>query len=104
MLTAHCCFLAWWLFVTQESTDGYFASWVVGAFLVLVAIFVLYQKGLSGWTWRDFADGMLALLIKTLIFIIWTWLDFADGMLVLLIKTLVFIIPHGHFHLPRDDD
>ena len=40
--------------------------WAVVPFLALVAVFVFYQQRQSGWTWREFADGMVALFVKAL--------------------------------------
>ena len=67
MFTAPCLPLVCWVFATQES-DEHLVIYVVAAFLGMVAIFVLYQKGQSEWTWRELADGFLSILIKALIF------------------------------------
>ena len=42
--------------------------WAVVPFLALVAVFVLYQQRQSGWTWRQFAEGMFVLLFKAVVF------------------------------------
>ena len=60
-------FLSCLLFAARESTDKYFMTYVVSAFLALVAAFVLYQKWQSGWTWREFGEGMFSLMTKALI-------------------------------------
>ena len=77
-----------WLFslilAEPVPADDYFMIWVVGAFLVLVGIFVVHQKGQSGWTWREFTEGMLALLFKILFL----------GLTMLA----------GHPHVPHDPD
>ena len=57
--------------------------WLVVPFFALVAVFVLYQQRQSGWTWREFAEGMLALLKRL---------------------GLGFIGLAAHVHLPPDDD
>jgi len=41
--------------------------WAVVPFLALVALFVICQQRQSGWTWREFAEGMLALLFKAVV-------------------------------------
>jgi hypothetical protein len=55
------------VFTAQEPTNASYLIWVVGAFVALVGVFVVYQKGQSGWTWREFGDGMLVLLVKGLV-------------------------------------
>ncbi|MGD0923156.1 MAG: hypothetical protein ABSA70_15540 [Terriglobia bacterium] len=42
--------------------------WAVVPFLALVAVFLIYQQRQSSWTWREFAEGMSALLFKAVVF------------------------------------
>ncbi len=56
------------VFAAQEPANECYVIWVVGGFLALVGVFVLYQKEQSGWTWREFGEGTLALLVKALVF------------------------------------
>ena len=59
------------LFLVKESANTSHDNawiWAVVPFLALVAVFVLYQQRQSGWTCREFAEGMFALLFKALVF------------------------------------